>query len=130
MTLLLDTNILVDLEHKIPEVCRKINEISKQDPMPPAITFMNHLEFLWGLRNKKEKHRMAQLAFINEFVILQTSRLTPLIVCNLRNKYEIQGSVIALADLIVASLAIEYNMTLLTKDRDFEKIEELKKIIL
>ncbi|HLC36504.1 MAG TPA: PIN domain-containing protein [archaeon] len=32
--------------------------------------------------------------------------------------------------MLIASQAIENNLTLITKDKDFEKIEELQKIVL
>jgi predicted nucleic acid-binding protein len=38
--------------------------------------------------------------------------------------------VISLADLIIASIVIEKGMILVTSDKDFEKIEELRKIII
>jgi len=37
---------------------------------------------------------------------------------------------IPLADLIIASIAIENDMLLVTQDKDFKKIKELKKIII
>ena len=130
MTLLLDTNILVDIEHGTPGIMKRMGDVSKQDPSQPAISFVSHFEFLWGLRNKKDKYKMSQSGFINEFIILQSSRVTPIIMCSLRQKYELRGAIISLGDLIIASLAIEHNMTLVTKDKDFQKIEELSKIIL
>jgi len=35
-----------------------------------------------------------------------------------------------LADLVIASQTLEYNCILVTKDKDFEKIKEIDKIIL
>ena len=128
MTLLLDTSLLIDIENEHQPALKEIAEISKQDLAPPATTFINHLEFLWGLRHKKEKIRNHYLVFINEFIILQTSRFTPVILCNLRQKYESRGVVLSLADLIIASLAIEHNMTLVTRDKGFMPIEELSQI--
>ena len=49
---------------------------------------------------------------------------------DLKYKYEKKGIVVPLADLIIASIAIENNAVLVTSDKDFEKIEELKKIII
>ena len=37
---------------------------------------------------------------------------------------------LALADLLISSQVIENNLILVTMDKDFEKIESLKKIIL
>ena len=130
MTLVFDTSILVDIENKNLSTIKLIRELTKKYPARPSITVINHYEFLWGLRNKSQTYRSTQELNLNKFFILQTSRLTPVILCSLRVKYESRGISIALPDLVISALTIENNMTLLTKDKDFEKIKELKKIIL
>ena len=68
--------------------------------------------------------------FINKFNCLKASGITAQILAELKNKYEKKGIMLGLADLIIASHAKEYNMVLVTQDRDFEKIDEISKIIL
>ena len=68
--------------------------------------------------------------FINKFIVLQTTRATSMILSSLKNKYDSLGVGISLSDLIITALCIENGMTLVTRDRDFEKIAELKKVIL
>ena len=48
----------------------------------------------------------------------------------LKRKYEKLGNIIPLADLMIASQVIENNLILVTLDKDFERIEEMNKIIL
>ena len=66
------------------------------------------------------------MGFINKFWVLNTTEETSKILSDLKFKYDKKGISISLADLIIASLAIENDMTLLTTDADFKRIEELK----
>ena len=68
--------------------------------------------------------------FINKFNCLKASVMTAQILAELKHKYEKKGIQIGLADLIIASQAKESNMTLVSMDKTFEKIEEINKIIL
>ncbi len=130
MTLILDTAILINIERREKSVIEKIEIIVKTDPVPASITFINYFEFLHGLKLKSQQNREKSMKFIEEFYCLQTTKKTALILSDLKHKYEKSGKSFSLADMIIASQAIENNMTLLTTDRQFQEIEELKKIIL
>lgn len=130
MTLILDTSILIDIEKEEKNTINKIKDITKNDPVPANITFINYFEFIHGIREKSPKNKEISLMFIEEFHCLQTTKKTSRILSDLKYKYENLGKSFYLADLIIASQAIENNMTLVTKDRQFNEIEELKKIIL
>ena len=67
---------------------------------------------------------------MNNFHIIQTSRKTAKILADIKSKYDKKGVTISLTDLIISCITIENNMVLVTKDKDFEKIENLKKIII
>ena len=130
MTLVLDTSILIDIEKKDKEVINKIEELSKVHYIPAAITFVNYFEFYFGAMPKSIKNRQIMLEFINKFNCLRASAKTGEILAELKHKYDNKGIVITLADLIIASQVIENNMVLVTKDKDFEKISEVRKVIL
>ena len=130
MTFVFDTSVLIDLEHKEVQTSKKVKELIKNSASTPVTTFLNHYEFLWGLRNRQENYRDTKSIWIQKSIILQTSKLTPVLLCSLRKKYESQGIILPLADWIVTALTIENNMTLVTKDKDFGRIEELSKIII
>ena len=68
--------------------------------------------------------------FLKKFNILQTTNSSAEILSDLKIKYDKKGMSLPLADLLSASIVIDNSLILVTKDRDFEKIEELKKIIL
>ena len=48
----------------------------------------------------------------------------------MKYKYDKKGETLPLADFLIASQVIENNMLLVTADKDFDKIEELRKIVI
>lgn len=130
MTLVLDTSILIELEKKNSFVIDKLRSFISLNPSPAKITFMNYFEFLFGLHQKSPKNKDKAIAFLNHFSVLQTTKSTAEILSDLKYKYDKKGIVLALSDLLIASLVMENNMTLISMDKDFEKIVELKKIII
>ena len=126
MTLLLDTSLLIDIERRFPPTIAKLKELSKTYPLPARITVVNEFEFLLGIQEKSPKNKEKAVAFLNNFTVLQTTKQTAGILTNLKHKYDKKGIVLSLADLLIASLAIENNRILVTKDHDFKEIEELR----
>ncbi|MFA4887609.1 MAG: type II toxin-antitoxin system VapC family toxin [Candidatus Nanoarchaeia archaeon] len=130
MTLVLDTSILIDLERAKEETIVQLKKIAEEYPAPARITFMSEFEFLFGINLEDVKKKDKAREFVNKFSTVQTTKRTASLLAELRRKYERKGVSFSLADLIIASLVIENNFILLTKDNDFSKIEELNKIIL
>ncbi len=130
MTLALDTSILIDLQNRVSSTLEKLGTLAKEHPAPARITFMNYVEFLYGLENKNVKNKQAALELLNNFMIVHTSTNAARVMVKLKHKYDQKGLQIALADLLIASIVIEQNLTLITKDTDFARIEELQKIII
>jgi len=130
MSLVFDTSILIDLERKKETTIKGLEDLSKTYPSPAKISFVNEFEFLWGIKDKNLKNKEKVISFLNNFVVLHTTSKTSKILVSLKHKYDKKGLALPLADLLIASLAIENNGVLVTKDKDFLKIEELKKVIL
>ena len=129
MTLVLDTSILIDLENKQLKTLSFLKKISEINPDPPKITVVNQFEFLFGLKDKKIANKEKALTLLNNFSVIHTTQKTAHLLLSLKQKYESKGSPMPLADLLIAALTLENHFTLVTKDPDFEKIEELNKII-
>lgn len=130
MTLVLDTSVLIDIEKKCKGTIEKIEELRKVHYMPAAITFVSYFEFYFGAISKNIKNKQLMLEFISKFNCLKASAKTGEILAELKFKYDKIGLALPLADLIIASQVIENNMVLLTKDKDFGRITEIRKIIL
>jgi len=120
MILVYDTNILIDLSRNVPETTRIIQSLQKQYPAPAHITIVTYTEFLIGII---ERRRNQQQLLIN------TTRITGNVMAALTYSYARKGKILSYADLLIASLIIENEMMLVTKDADFNHIEELKKIV-
>src|SRR3989344_7327011 len=130
MTLVLDTSILIDIERRKEVTLEKLRQIILIHQQPAKITFVNQFEFLLGIKEREPKNKEKAIAFLNQFLGINTTKLTAGILSDLKYKYDKIGKNLSLTDLLITSLVIENNMVLLTKDKDFEKIEELKKIII
>ena len=113
-----------------PVTSISIESLISIHPVPAKITIITLFEFLYGILEKSPKNIEKLRSFINNFSVLNTTEKTADLLARLKYKYEKQGLLISLSDLLIASLVIESNMTLLTRDTDFEKIEELNKVIL
>lgn len=130
MTLFLDTAILINIERKNKELIKKIETLTQTDPAPANIGLVNYFEFIHGLQKKSPQNREKSMAFVEKFPFLEATKNTAAILSDLKYKYDKLGKSFSLSDLIIASQAIENNMTLVTTDKQFEEIEELKKIVL
>lgn len=130
MSLVFDTSVLIALQRKDDQVIAKLEELSKTYALTPYTTFLNIFEFLLGIKLKPPRNAKESVAFIRRFDILNTTESTSEIMADLKLKYDRKGMVLPIADLIITSLVIENDMVLVTRDRDFEKIEELHKEII
>ncbi len=130
MTILLDTSILIDIERNHQPTVIKITELSKEHPLPPKISFITDFEYRIGLQRKTIPNRQAALNFLQNFILILPTKYTSQLLANLKYKYEQKGIILSLSDLLIASLAIENNLLLVTKDKDFTALEELKKVII
>ena len=130
MSLVFDTSVLIALQRKDDQVIAKLEELSKTYALTPYTTFLNLFEFLLGIKLKPPRNAKESVAFVRRFDILNTTERTSELMADLKLKYDRKGLVLPIADLIITSLVIENDMVLVTRDRDFEKIEELHKEII
>jgi len=130
MSLVFDTSILIAIERGDKEVINGLENLYKSHPSSPQLTFISFFECLIGLKIRKNKSFQNNLIFLKKFNVLHTTNSSAEILSDLKIKYDKKGIALSLADLLSASIVIDNNLILVTKDKDFEKIEELKKIIL
>ncbi|MBS3157796.1 type II toxin-antitoxin system VapC family toxin [Candidatus Woesearchaeota archaeon] len=130
MTLVFDSSLLIEIEKRNKDILEKLKEYMELYPAAPQITFMNYFEFYYGIQDKQAHNKEKALAFINNLDIIYVTKKTAEILSDLKRKYEKLGKAIALADLLIASQVIENKLILVTLDKDFERIEEMNKIIL
>ncbi len=125
MHLIFDTSILIDIEKGNEKTLQEIKKLRDLYPAPSKIPFMAYYEFLYGIRKRNPKNKAKAEALLELFSVLQTTTRTAKNMSQLKDKYEFP-----LADLLIAAQVMEANAILVTKDKDFENINEIDKIIL
>jgi predicted nucleic acid-binding protein len=130
MSLAFDTSILIALEKKDKGVLIRILELSKTYPLIPQLPFISHFEYLFGVKKRKPMNSVKLLKNLNKFSLIQLTEKTSDILSDLKLKYDSIGISLPLADLLIASQVIENSLILVTMDKDFKRIEELKSVIL
>lgn len=130
MTLVLDTSVIIDIQRKDKDIIEKIKELAELHPAPASIAFITYFEFIHGLRIKSPRNKEKALAFMELFHFLEPTKRTAAILSDLKYKYEKQGKSFSLSDLLIASQVAENGMVLVTGDKHFGEISELKTIII
>ena len=129
MTLLLDTSILIALERGNNEVQSRLDVLQGAHPQSPRISFMTHVEFLYGIEALPLEKKAKAREFLLNFDVLHATNATAVLLSGLKHKYDRLGKQKSLTDLFIASQALEHNLTLITQDKDFNDLEEVQKII-
>ena len=125
MSLLIDTSVLIDIEKRRKETLTRLLELKKIHPAKPRLSFISYFEFLFGLRNRSPRNKEKAQSYLDKFEIVHTNDSCVKNLVYLKEKYELP-----LADLIIASQVMEKGDVLITKDKDFEQIKEIEKIII
>ena len=129
MGYLVDTGILIELEHKNKRLVDKLNRLV-EDFAQLNITLFNFAEFYYGYMSKKPEDKKEAENFLDIFNYLTLTKASAKRYSELDYKYSKQGIGFEPFDLLMAAIAIEEKLTLLTTDTDFERIAELKKEII
>ncbi|VVB81753.1 tRNA(fMet)-specific endonuclease VapC [uncultured archaeon] len=129
MTLLLDSSVLFELEKDNKTIVNRLKEMSAGHPARACISFMSSVEFLYGIEEKSDEEKAEAKEFLWKFCVLHTTNETAAWLAYLKHKYDKLGKPKSISGLFIASQALEHKLTLVTKDRDFEDISEIKKII-
>ena len=123
MQIILDTSVIIEIERKNQSIIAKIEELRKDYPAYPLISFITYAEFLEGVYEKSDKNKQKARNFISLFEVIQTTKRTAENLVFLKKKYEFP-----VPDLLIAAQVMEIGGTLVTKDKDFEQITEIEKI--
>ena len=129
MKYLLDTGILIELEHKNKKALELLKDIVK-DLSLLSISLFSYAEFYYGYLLKSPEAKKEAEDFLDIFNHITLTKASAKRFCGLDYKYSKQGMGVKPFDLLMAAIAIEENLTLLTMDSDFERVEEVSKIIL
>lgn len=115
-TLLLDTNTVMYL------IKGDENLLELLDQQPVAINFITEIELLCWPHMTRELNKVILSPISNVQYFDYNTRLKQSVI-SLRQKYKLK-----IADAFIAATAIEYNLPLVTADKHFQQIDEIRLI--
>ncbi len=130
MTLLLDSSVLFQIEKGDMKLLERVEALGKQHPGRPSISFMTLVEYLVGCESAPMEKKAQAQEFLWKFAVLHTTNATAWLLSSLKYRYTKKGKQKSITDLFIASQAVENNMLLVTLDKDFADIDEVKKVVL
>jgi predicted nucleic acid-binding protein len=114
---LVDTNFIIHLTQFNPLIEPFLDDFV-------AISFISEMELL-GVFSISKDHKNNMQKVIDTCRVFEMTQSIKYIAIDLKQKYKLK-----LADAIIAATAINYNLTFITSDADFKKINELELIFL
>lgn len=121
--ILIDTTVWIDFftGHNQPQVIQLINLLENRDEL--CICGVILTEILQGIKNKKEQQLIEE--HLNYIIFLEMTRSTFILAADIFRLLRSQGiTVRKTIDCMIAAVAIENDIMLLHKDRDFNPIEK------
>lgn len=128
--LVIDTNILIELEHGNKKVFSYIQGLLEKNPSRPVITSLTYSEFLYGTVKESPKKEEKAKEFLEIYDILHTTKNSSALVAEIKNELEKKGKAIPIFDILIASIVMDRNATLLTMDSHFKNIPGLQIVII
>ena len=125
MKYLLDTNVIID-HFKGDTKAVSFIQINEQAGL--AVSVISVAEVLEGLAGQpKEKQRQEDFEeFLSATRVIDIDAKIAEMFAKMRSNLRKMGKLIDNFDLLIASTALEFKLTLVTDDRDFERINGLK----
>ncbi len=130
MSFILDTSILIEVENDNQEIIDKITQLKDAPQSELYITIFNFTEFYYGVMNKNDKNKSLAKERLSKYHLLNTTRRTAEIFCEIWHELTKKGKIIPQFDLFISAFAIEHSFTLITLDGHFKEVPGLKTIIL
>ena len=122
----LDTDILIDFirgEEDAVNYIRKIKDKGEE----LATTWVNSCEILKGAYSRGEPQEISGIHnLLNSLYVLLPTIGTSELYAQLYSRLKHKGKIIGDFDLIISSIAIENDVVLISCDKDFESVSELK----
>ncbi len=125
MAIILDSNILIELERNNKEIIEKIREISKFHKTKPFVASVSISEVMCGAFKQNIKKQLTILENFKDYNILNTSFSSSMIMANFAHVLNKKGKRIPITDLIIASIAVDNDLNLVTMDNHFNRIPGL-----
>ena len=123
---LIDSDILIYFLKGKQEVVEKISKIPIDDLY---ISRINYTELIYGAYNSARINQNLKVIepFLENFTVLEFTKESSLIFAKEKARLKKNGNIIADMDLMIASITIENNCTLISNNiKHFERIQNLE----
>ena len=119
--IVIDTSTLVDIERDaIPNTAKQ-----HLQNKTIAITSLTYAEYWYGLLPNPKAELVTRL---QEYKVIQTTRKSAELFAEYKQRLQDTGGPIPDFDLFIATITISHNASLLTRDKHFQQIDDLKTI--
>ena len=131
MDYVIDTSVLIEIENDNKQIIEKlISEIKDYESSTFYITYFCFCEFYYGHIKKNIKNKKRIIKELNKYNLLNTTMNSGILFCEIMNELRQKGRPIPVFDILSSSVAIDNNLCLITLDKHFKEIPQLKAIVL
>ncbi len=130
MNYVFDTNALIEIRKGNKSFEEAVKRIVGGNANQPFITLITFSEYYFGCLNAGEEGKKDCLNFLNAFRSLSLTKGSAMLYAELTKKYRKLGLSLDAVDMFIAAITADNGMTLLTLDKGFERLEELKKVVI
>ncbi|MFH1722560.1 MAG: type II toxin-antitoxin system VapC family toxin [Candidatus Altiarchaeota archaeon] len=125
---MLDTSVLLNLEIRQPETIAKLKNLKAEISPRFHITTFTYSEVYLGFLEKTRENREKMEEELNQFPLLNTDLRSSKLYAHLKYQLKKTGKAIPDFDLLIASIALAHNLPVITEDKHFQEIPDLKVI--
>lgn len=125
----LDTNVLIALERGDKKVLAFM-ETMRRDHKDIALPFPVLSEYYYGYLKKGEGDVQEALARLDSFELLHSTKGVAMRFAEIAHRLGKRGYPLPDMDVLIAAICVDHDAVLVTADRHFERIKDLRKIIL
>ena len=129
LSYLIDTNVLIEIEKNSDVILSKLEdlELIKDDFY---ITSPSYTEFCFGFLKISRERFNAEIERLEKYKLLNTSKNSSKLLAEMKHYLSKKGIMIPVFDLLIASIALDCKMPLVTLDKHFKRIPDLNIILI
>ena len=129
MEVALDTNLLIEIEKNNKEVLDKIRHLDIMN-LEIFITSPTYSEYYIGLLKLSAEKFNEGIERLDKYKVLNTSKNSSKLLAEIKHHLSKKGIMIPVFDLIIASIALDCKIPLITLDKHFKRVPDLNVILI
>jgi len=129
LSFVIDTSVLIEIEKKNKAILLRLEELEAEKENV-YITSPSYTEFCFGLIGLPEERFSTQMNRLDNYELLNTSKNSSKLLAEIKHHLTRKGIMIPIFDLIIASIALDCKMPLITLDEHFKRIPDLNVVLI